>query len=72
MPTITVRISSEQKRLLLRKGDLSGSVREALELYFGTERSRESLAALERLQRENPIKTSSVEEVTLIREDRKR
>ena len=67
-----MRVSNEQKKLLARSGDLSRSVREALELYFDSARSRESLAKLEKLQKENPIKTTSEAEVLLIREDRKR
>lgn len=72
MPTISVRISEEEKRRLRRYGALSSSVRKALELYLDAKKSQELLTRLEELQRRNPIKTTSVEEVRLIREDRTR
>ena len=72
MPTITVRISDEEKKRLLRHGKLSKSVREALDLYLNTAKSRDLIAKLEELQRKNPIRTTSAEEVRMINEDRKR
>jgi hypothetical protein len=72
MPTITVRISDEEKKRLLKRGKLSKSVREALELYLNTAKSRDLIAKLEELQRKYPIKTTSAEEVRMINEDRKR
>ena len=72
MPTITVRISDEQKKLLLKSGDLSKSVREALELYFDSRKSREVLKRLGALQRENTVRTTPEEEVGLISQDRRR
>jgi hypothetical protein len=72
MPTITVRISDEEKKRLLKRGKLSKSVREALELYLNTANSQDLIAKLEELQRKNPIKTASAEEVRMINEDRRR
>jgi hypothetical protein len=72
MPTISVRVSEDEKKRLLKHGSLSTSVREALELYLDTRRSQELIDRLEALQRKNSIRTSSVEEVRLIGEDRKR
>lgn len=72
MPTITVRISDEEKKRLLKRGKISKSVREALELYLNTVKSQDLIARLEELQRENPIRTTPAEEVRLIKEDRKR
>jgi len=72
MPTITVRISDEEKKRLLKRGKLSKSVREALELYLNTAESRDIIAKLEELQRKYPITTTSAEEATMIYEDRKR
>ena len=72
MPTITVRISDEDKKRLLKRGKLSNSVREALELYLNTAKSRELIAKLEELQRKNPIRTTPAEEVRMINEDRNR
>ena len=72
MPTISVRVSEDEKKRLLKHGSLSTSVREALALYLDTRRSQELIDRLEALQRKNSIRTSSVEEVRLIGEDRKR
>ena len=72
MPTITVRISEEDKRRLLRQGALSKSVREALELYFNSRKSKELIEKLDALQRKNPIRTTPADEARLIREDRER
>lgn len=72
MPTITVRISYEEKKRLLKHGKLSKSVREALELYLNMAKSRDLIAKLEELQRKNPVKTTSAEEVRMLNEDRKR
>ena len=72
MPTISVRISDEEKKRLLKHGALSKSIREAVELYLDTKRTQELIGRLEKLQRKNPIKTSSAEEVRLINEDRVR
>ncbi len=70
MPTITVRISEEERKKLLRHGSISSSVRDALRLYLDTKKSEELLRKLEQLQAKNPIATTTREEVRLIREDR--
>lgn len=72
MPTITVRISDEEKKRLLKHGALSKSVREALDLYLSTRKSDELIGKLERLQKKNRIRTTTAEEVRLINEDRRR
>ncbi len=72
MPTITVRISEEEKKRLLQHGELSKSVREAVKLYLNSERSRELLAKLDEIQKKNPVRTTTAKEVRLINEDRKR
>ena len=72
MPTISVRISEQEKKRLLTYGELSTSIREALELYLDGKKSQEYLRKLEQLQRKNPMKTTSAEEVRLIKEDRRR
>jgi len=72
MPTVSVRISEEQKRALLRYGPLSSSIRDALRLYLDTKKSEQLLSKLQALQREDSIRTTSVEEVKLIKEDRAR
>jgi hypothetical protein len=72
MPTITVRVSDEEKKRLLKHGALSKSVREALELYLSTRKSDELIGKLEKLQQTNQIRTATAEEVRLINEDRRR
>lgn len=72
MPTITVRISDEEKKRLLKHGALSKSVREALELYLSTRDSDQLIESLEKLQRKNQLRTTTAEEVRLINEDRRR
>lgn len=70
MPTISVRISDKEKRELQRYGTLSDSVRDALALYLNTKKSDELLRRLGELQKKNPITTTTLEEVRLIKEDR--
>ncbi len=72
MPTITVRISEEEKKKLLQRGELSKSVRKAVRRYLDEDRSRELLARLDELQRKNPVKTTISKEVRMINEDRDR
>ena len=72
MPTITVRISEEEKRKLLERGELSKSVREAVKLYINSDKTRKLLARLDQLQKRNPVQTTTSKEVSLINEDRKR
>jgi hypothetical protein len=72
MPTITVRISEEEKKRLLQHGELSKSVREAVRLYLDTDKSRELFARLNELQRKNPVKTTTRKEVRMMNEDRNR
>ena len=72
MPTITFRVSDEEKKKLLKHGALSKSVREALELYLSTKKSDELIGKLDQLQQKNRIRTTTAEEVRLINEDRRR
>ena len=72
MPTITVRISEEEKERLLKRGRLSETVREAIEVYLDRTRSQELVERLVKLQSKNAIRTTPVDEVRLIKEDRKR
>ena len=72
MTTISVRISEEERKKLLKYGSLSSSVREALRLYLDAKKSQELIRRLEELQKRNPIRVSSSGEVGLISEDRGR
>ncbi|MDA4123879.1 MAG: hypothetical protein OK438_00320 [Thaumarchaeota archaeon] len=72
MPTVSVRISEEEKRRLLKDGTLSDTIRNAVKLYLDRKESDKLLAKLEELQRASPVRTSSSEIVRMIREDRAR
>lgn len=71
MPTISVRISEQEKRKLLEYGSLSNSIREALNLYLDTKKSEELIGKLGVLQRSERVRTTAAREVDLIREDRR-
>jgi Arc/MetJ-type ribon-helix-helix transcriptional regulator len=72
MPTVSVRISEKEKKKLVQYGSLSNTIREALRLYLDSKKSRQLLRKLEELQRKNPVKTTKLQEVRLIKEDRNR
>jgi Arc/MetJ-type ribon-helix-helix transcriptional regulator len=71
VPTISVRITEEDKKQLLRYGPLSHTVREALELYVKDRKKREALRSLAELQRKYPVRVDPDDIVRLIREDRR-
>ncbi len=50
----------------------SDTLRQGMKLYLDKKKSEELFCKLEKLQAENPIKTSTAEEVRLIRENRSR
>ncbi len=72
MATISVRISDNEKKQLMKYGTLSESLREGLRLYLSQRKSEEVLRKLEELQVKNPIKTTTIDDGRLIREDRRR
>lgn len=72
MTTVSVRITEEEKRQLEKYGKLSDTLREGMKLYLNKKKSEELLCRLEELQAENSIKTSTEEDVRLIRGDRSR
>ncbi len=72
MPTVSVRLSEEERIELTKYGTLSKGVREGVRLYLKAQKSREIFRKLEELQRKNPVRTTSEREVELIREDRDR
>ncbi|HEV2226877.1 MAG TPA: hypothetical protein VGR56_08780 [Nitrososphaerales archaeon] len=71
MPTISVRITDEERKRLLRYGPLSDTVRDALALYLRDRQSREFVRKLRQFQQENPVKVDPDEIVRIIREGRK-
>jgi hypothetical protein len=72
MTTICVRITEEEKRELLKYGSLSSILREAMKLYLNSKKYEDVLAKLKELQAKNPTKTTTEDEVRMIREDRNR
>jgi hypothetical protein len=72
MRSVSVRISEEEKLQLQRYGKLSDALRQGMKLYLNNKKSEELFCKLQKLQTENPIKTSTEQEVRLIREDRNR
>ena len=59
MPTVSVRLTEEEKKELLEYGGLSKGVREGVRLYLKAQKSQEIFRKLEDLQRKNPVKTAS-------------
>ncbi len=57
MPTVSVRLTEEEKKELLEYGGLSKGIREGVRLYLKAQKSQEIFRKLEDLQRKNPVKT---------------
>jgi hypothetical protein len=72
MPIISVRISNEEKKQLEEYGPLSNAVREGVKLYLQSKKTGKAMAQLRGLQAKNRAKTTTLEELKLIREDRNR
>src|SRR2546429_9290695 len=72
MPTISVRVSNEEKKELEEYGSLSNAVREGVKLYLQSKKTSKALAKLRALQAKDRTKTTTLEELKLIREDRNR
>ncbi|AIC14468.1 hypothetical protein [Nitrososphaera viennensis] len=72
MTTISVRVSEKEKAALRRHGKISKVVKEAINLYLDSARSRETFKRLKELQQAENITTTTREEAALIREDRHR
>ncbi|HKT22770.1 MAG TPA: hypothetical protein VJR06_09215 [Nitrososphaerales archaeon] len=70
MPTISVRLTEEERRSLLTYGPLSSTVREALEMYVKERRRLEAVDELERYQKQHPVHVSVDDIVKAIREGR--
>ena len=71
MTSISVRVSEEEKRELEEYGSISEAVTEGLQLYLKRKKTGKIFRRLEKLQEKDRARTTSVEEVELIREDRK-
>ena len=55
MPTVSVRLTEEEKKELTEYGGLSKGVKEGVRLYLKAQKSREIFRKLEDLQRKNPL-----------------
>jgi Arc/MetJ-type ribon-helix-helix transcriptional regulator len=72
MPTIRVRISNEEKKELGEYGSLSEAVREGVRLYLQGRKTSKTLTKLRALQARERVKTTTLEELRLVKEDRNR
>jgi hypothetical protein len=72
MTIVSIKISERERRKLLKHGSLSETTRDGIQLYLGARRSRELLKKLEELHSKNPVRTTALEEVNLIKEGGKR
>ncbi len=70
MPTISVRVTEEERKKALRYGPISEAVRKGLELLEKERKREEVIRRLDKLQREHPVKLDPDEIVRIIREDR--
>ena len=55
MPTVSVRLTEEEKKELTEYGGLSKGVKEGVRLYLKAQKSQEIFRKLEDLQRKNPL-----------------
>jgi Arc/MetJ-type ribon-helix-helix transcriptional regulator len=69
--TITVRLSRQERKELEKHGKISEVVREALRAYLRSRNSRRIIARLKELQK-SAVRTTSQEDLRLIRADRER
>lgn len=72
MPMVSVRISDDDKKRLVRRGKLSDSIREAVRFYLDSRDSEAVLDRLRELQRRDKVTTTPEEIVRMIKEDRLR
>lgn len=70
MPVISVRISEDQRKKLRRHGNVSDTVRRAIEDYLRKQESREVLRQMAELQKKNRVSVDVEEIVKIIREGR--
>jgi hypothetical protein len=70
MPTISVRITDEERKRLVKYGPLSETVRRALEMYLKENKKREVIEEIRRYQKEHPVHVDPDEIVRIIREGR--
>lgn len=72
MPTISVRLSEEERKRLVKYGPISKVVKESLKVFLNDKTRAETLKRLNELQRENVIKIKTEDDLRMIKEDRRR
>lgn len=72
MPTISIRITDEERRKLEKLGSISKVVREAIKFYINSERKDTTLKKLKALQERYKLRTGMENDLALLREDRRR
>ena len=70
MPIISVRITDDERKRLLKYGPLSSTVRDALDLYAKERRRREVVDELVKFQKEHPVHVDPEEIVRIVRKGR--
>lgn len=70
MPSISVRVTEEEKEKLSKKGELSENVRKAIKMFLSNSEEQEVLDRLSRLQEKHRVLTSPDDIVRMIREER--
>ncbi len=72
MTTISVRIPDSERAELAKYGRVSDVIRNAIKLYLETNRSRAVFKRLRKLQTSDMVKTTQLEDLSLIKDDRAR
>jgi Arc/MetJ-type ribon-helix-helix transcriptional regulator len=72
MTTISVRITDSERAELAKYGRVSDVIRNAIKLYLETNRSRAVFNRLRKLQTSDRVKTTQLEDLSLIKDDRAR
>jgi len=72
MTTISVRLTEDEKKNLKKHGEISKVVRDAITTYLASSKSKETIKRLEELQKTDRAKTTSQQEINLLRKDRER
>lgn len=72
MTTISVRITDSERAELAKYGRVSDVIRNAIKLYLETNRSRAVFNRLRKLQTSDMVKTTQLEDLSLIKDDRAR
>jgi hypothetical protein len=72
MTTVSIRLSGREKEELRKYGRLSTVVRDAIDLYLATMRSKRAIQRLRELQQESELRSHIETDIRLLKEDRER